>query len=91
MEKRSLVGADVDECRLKSRKHRVHLAPVNVADHPSGFGTVDLHLNELVVLQNRYANLALRRADQNLSFHRIPHEGARTATRLRSIRSRRCG
>ena len=86
-----LLGADVHEGRLDARQHRVDLAPVDVADHAPCFRAVDLQLNELVVLDDRDANFALRRTDQDLSFHRVPHGGARTATRLPAGRPRRCG
>ena len=84
----ALVGANVDECRLQARQHRLDLSPVDVADHPPCFRTLDLQLNELVVLENRNAHFALGCADQDFSFHRITAPNAREGDRTRAARRR---
>ena len=81
VEKGALFGTDVDKGGLKSRQDRIDFPEVNIADHPTGFGTVDEELNELVVLEDGDPRLARGRVDQNLSFHRGSRPQDQSATR----------
>jgi hypothetical protein len=81
VQERGLVRADVDEGRLDAGKDRLDLAQVDVADHAASLRAIDQQLNELVVLQDRDARLALGRVDQDVPFHGLAPRGHRAATR----------
>jgi hypothetical protein len=62
-------------------------AEIDVADHPAIVGSIDEQLDELVVLDDRDARLALRRIDENFAFHSALHGLTRGATPLARCRS----
>ena len=63
--------ADVDERRLHARHHPLHLALVDVADHPALAAALDVQLLQHAVLDHRDAGFARGHVDQQLLAHAI--------------------
>src|SRR5688572_3564877 len=70
VQKRTLLGPNVYEGCLDSRKYRFDTTEVNVAHHPAGIGSINQQLDELIVLENGDARFSWRRVDQDFAFHR---------------------
>jgi hypothetical protein len=79
VEEGALLEADVDEGRLDAGEHGFHAAEIDVADGAAMVGTIDEQLDELVVLEDGNARLALAAVDEDLALQAgqpWPHRAA---------------
>jgi hypothetical protein len=73
MQERGPLETELDERRLHPRQHARYLSFIDVADQPAAARAFDQDLLQHAAFDERRANLARRRVDQNLlALHRAP-------------------